>query len=74
MLVFMKKKNPHAVALGSLGGKAKAELPAEVQSKVNRAGGFARAAKLSKKRRVEIAKKAVAAREAKRAAERKDAK
>ena len=37
------KKNPHAVALGRLGGKK---------------GGPARAKKLSKKRRVEIAKKA----------------
>ncbi|MCH7769092.1 MAG: hypothetical protein IH828_09225 [Nitrospinae bacterium] len=38
-----KEKNPHAVALGRLGGKK---------------GGPARAKKLSKKRRVEIAKKA----------------
>ena len=37
------EKNPHAVALGRLGGKK---------------GGPARAKKLSKKRRVEIAKKA----------------
>ena len=41
------KKNPHAVALGRLGGKK---------------GGPARAQKLSKKRRVEIAKKAAEAR------------
>ncbi len=40
-------KNPAAVALGLLGGKK---------------GGLARAAKLSKKRRSEIAKKAAAAR------------
>ena len=40
-------KNPHAVALGRMGG---------------RKGGPARAAKLSKKRRTEIAKKAAAAR------------
>lgn len=40
-------KNPAAVALGRLGGKK---------------GGPARAAKLSKKRRSEIAKKAAAAR------------
>jgi hypothetical protein len=40
-------KNPAAVALGRLGGKK---------------GGLARAAKLSKKRRSEIAKKAAAAR------------
>ncbi len=41
------KKNPAAVALGKLGGKK---------------GGPARAAKLSKKRRSEIAKKAAEAR------------
>lgn len=40
-------KNPHAVALGRLGGLK---------------GGQARAKALSKKRRVEIAKKAIAAR------------
>jgi len=40
-------KNPHAVALGRLGGQR---------------GGKARAAKLSKKRRSEIAKKAAEAR------------
>ncbi|NQU58462.1 MAG: hypothetical protein HQ513_14610 [Rhodospirillales bacterium] len=40
-------KNPHAVALGRLGGKK---------------GGKARAAKLSPKRRTEIAKKAAQAR------------
>ena len=40
-------KNPHAVALGRLGGKK---------------GGPARAAKLSAKKRSEIAKKAAAAR------------
>ena len=41
------EKNPHAVALGRLGGKK---------------GGVARAKKLSKKRRSEIAKKAARAR------------
>lgn len=41
------KKNPHAVALGKLGGPK---------------GGKARAAKLSPKRRKEIAKKAAKAR------------
>ena len=45
-------KNPAAVALGKLGGAK---------------GGKARAAKLSKKRRVEIAKKAIQARWAKKA-------
>jgi len=42
-----KKKNPAAVALGRLGGLK---------------GGPARAAKLSAERRVEIARKAIAAR------------
>lgn len=42
-----KQKNPAAVALGRLGGKK---------------GGKARAKKLSKERRVEIARKAAAAR------------
>ena len=41
------EKNPHAVALGRLGGKK---------------GGVARAKKLSKKRRSEIARKAAKAR------------
>ena len=41
------EKNPHAVALGRMGGKV---------------GGAARARKLSKKRRSEIAKKAAQAR------------
>ena len=41
------EKNPHAVALGRLGGKV---------------GGAARAKKLSKKRRSEIARKAAEAR------------
>ena len=41
------EKNPHAVALGKLGGAK---------------GGTARAKKLSKKRRLEIAKKAASAR------------
>lgn len=45
-----KEKNPAAVALGKLGGAK---------------GGKARAAKLSKKKRSEIAKKAAAARWAK---------
>ena len=45
-------RNPHAVALGSLGGKK---------------GGPARAKKLSAKKRSEIAKKAAAARWAERA-------
>jgi hypothetical protein len=46
-----KKKNPHAVALGKIGGAK---------------GGKVRAAKLSPERRSEIARKAVLARWAKR--------
>ncbi len=46
-----KKKNPHAVALGKMGGAK---------------GGNVRAAKLSPERRREIARKAVMARWAKR--------
>ena len=46
-----KKKNPHAVALGKIGGAK---------------GGKVRAAKLSPDRRSEIARKAVLARWAKR--------
>jgi len=45
-----KKKNPHAVALGKLGGAK---------------GGKVRAAKLTPERRSEIARKAVSARWAK---------
>ena len=45
-----KKKNPHAVALGKLGGAK---------------GGKTRAAKLTPERRSEIARKAVSARWAK---------
>ena len=63
------KKNPHAVALGRLGGRARAELPQEELSKINRkgakAGGKARAEKLTKAERQAIAKKAAAKRWAK---------
>jgi hypothetical protein len=60
--LWMAKKNPHAVALGKLGGKAKAELPPEQVSEINRAGGIARAQKLTKAQRSAIAKKAATAR------------
>ncbi len=68
------KKNPNAVALGRLGGKARAEKLsdnriAEIASK----GGKARAVKLSPGERRRIAMKAVRAREAKRAKARKGA-
>jgi hypothetical protein len=62
-----RRKNPHAVALGRLGGNRTAQvLSAEQQSEIGRkagkAGGKARAQKLSKEQRAEIARKAAAAR------------
>ena len=63
-----QKKNPHAQALGHLGGTARAEnLPQSEINKIASKGGKARAKKLSAAKRSEIAKKAVAARERKRA-------
>jgi len=63
-----QKKNPHAQALGRLGGAARAEsLPQSQISEIASKGGKARAESLSADRRREIAKKAVAARERKRA-------
>lgn len=62
-----KKKNPHAQALGSLGGKARAENLSDAEiNKIASKGGNARAAKLSAAERSRIAKLAVAAREKKR--------
>ena len=66
----MAKKNPHAVALGRLGGKKRvlsltAEQLSEIARKGGKVGGRARAEKLSSKRRSEIARKAAAARWAK---------
>ena len=62
-----KKPNPHAQALGHLGGKARAKRLSEAEiAKIASKGGKARAASLSAERRREIAKKAVAARERKR--------
>jgi len=61
------KKNLNAQALGSLGGKARAQsLPDSEVSKIASKGGKARAAKLSAAERSRIAKLAVAARERKR--------
>ena len=61
------EKNPHAVALGGLGGKARAaKLTAEELSAIGKMGGKkgakARAAKVSPERRSEIARKASEAR------------
>jgi hypothetical protein len=70
-----EKKNPHAQALGSLGGAARAaNLSAERLKKIASEGGKARAAKLSAAKLSEIAKKAVAARERKRAQTKKGGK
>jgi hypothetical protein len=62
-----KPKNPHAVAMGKLGGKRRAEvLSADQRRDIGiqggLAGGPARANALSKARRSEIAKKAAEAR------------
>jgi hypothetical protein len=66
-----KEKNPHAVALGRLGGakggKARAEAltpekRTEIATKAGKAGGTARAKNLTKEQRSESARKASAAR------------
>ena len=62
-----RKKNPNAVALGKLGGRARAEkLSPEKRSEIARKAGLARNITLSAAKRSEIAKLAVAARERKR--------
>jgi hypothetical protein len=64
----MGKKNPHAKALGSLGGKARAESLSNAEiAKISSKGGRARAKNLSAAELSRIAKLAVAARERKRA-------
>jgi len=69
---MMSKKNPHAAALGKLGGSARmnALSPAE-RTQLGRKGAKARSAKLSAAERSKIAKTAVAARERRRREERK---
>jgi len=70
-----KKPNPHAQALGSLGGKARAKsLSVAAIAKIASKGGKARAAKLSAEELSRIAKLAVAARERKRAQEQRKGK
>ena len=60
-------KNPHAQALGSLGGKARAEQLSDAEiAKIASKGGKARAKRLSAAERRRIARLAVAARERKR--------
>jgi hypothetical protein len=62
-----RKKNPNAVALGKLGGKARAEkLSPERRSEIARKAGNARTSRLSAMERSQIAKLAVDARERKR--------
>ena len=63
----LDKKNPHAQALGSLGGMARARALSDAKiTKIASKGGKARAASLSAAERSRIAKLAVAARERKR--------
>lgn len=65
-----KRSNPHAQALGRLGGKARAENLSEAKlAEIASKGGKARAQKLSAAERSRIAKLAVAARESKRKGE-----
>lgn len=65
-----KVPNPHAKALGSLGGKARTKnLSAAEIAKIASEGGKARAAKLSAAERRRIAKLGVEARERKRKGE-----
>ena len=67
-MIDMGKKNPHAQALGSLGGKARAKNLSDAEiNKIASKGGKARAAKLSAAELSRIGKLAVAARERKRA-------
>lgn len=62
-----KKLNPHAQALGTLGGEARARnLPNAEIAKIASKGGKARAAKLSAAELSRIARLAVTAREKKR--------
>ena len=62
-----KNRNPHAQALGSLGGRARAESLSDANiAQIASKGGKARATKLSAAERSRIAKLAVAARERKR--------
>ena len=66
-LMMAKKKNPHAAALGRLGGKASMqqrnpEKREEFARLGGLAGGKARAKALTKAERVAIARKAAAAR------------
>ena len=66
----VESKNIHAVSLGRLGGRRRAQVltkkeQQEIAQKAGQVGGKARAQKLSRKRRSEIARKAAEARWAK---------
>jgi hypothetical protein len=64
---MVQKKNPHAQALGKLGGKARAETLSEAErAEIASKGGKARAANLSAAELSRIGKLAVQARERKR--------
>jgi len=65
---MQKKKNPHAQALGKLGGRARMDaLSPKKRRELASQAGLARAKKLSAHKRKQIAKAAVAARERRRA-------
>lgn len=60
----MRKKNPNAVALGELGGKARAKsMSSEQRSEIARKAGLARSEKLSPEERRRIAMLGVKARQ-----------
>lgn len=66
-LCMSQRKNPHAQALGRLGGKARAKKLSDAEiAKIASKGGNARAARLSAAELSRIGKLAVAARERKR--------
>ena len=67
IMPVMAEKNPNAVALGSLGGKARAASLSDAErSAIASQAGKARSKKLTASQRSDIARLAVAARERKR--------
>lgn len=63
MIKDMREKNPHAVALGSLGGKARAKrLSKTERAAIAGKAGKARLTALSKAKRSEVARLAAKAR------------
>jgi hypothetical protein len=70
--IVTAKKNPHAAALGKLGGSARMKkLSRTEKTELGRKGAKARSAKLSAAERSRIAKLAVTIRERRRREERK---